>query len=285
VREYQNSPSEVTGFLREPAQKTNMNGTSDSSWNNTSSGALNVIQADPENEQSKTKQRGPRTTLQARYLLRFSILGDLRFISHRDTMRLFERALLRAKLPVQYSEGFNPHVRLSLPLPRSVGIAARNEVLIFGAKAEFDSEEALERMRQQSPVGLDIRSLAPLEAAKPPQPVRAVYELDLASDSNESDRPDSIALSRAVEELRRSETWPIERATGGNPNSGRREIDLRAGIEDIDLQENRLRMILHVRQTGSPKPAEVLNVLGLPAEHWTHRLTRMRIDFSPPLPD
>ncbi len=261
------------------------NGTSDSSWNDTRPGALNVIQADPENEQSKTKQRGPRTTLQARYLLRFSILGDLRFISHRDTMRLFERALLRARLPVQYSEGFNPRVRLSLPLPRSVGIAARNEVLIFGAKAEIDSDEALERMRLQSPAGMDIRSLAPLEAQKPPQPVRAVYELDLASDSQESDRPDSIALTRAVEELRRSEAWPIERASSGRPNSGRREIDLRAGIEDIDLQETRLRMILHVRQTGSPRPAEILTALGLSAEHWTHRLTRMRVDFSPLLPD
>lgn len=69
-------------------------------------------------EQQRTKVR-----------LRFSKLGKVRFTSHRDTARIWERALRRAALPVSYSEGFSPHPRLSFGLALSTGHESLGEYL------------------------------------------------------------------------------------------------------------------------------------------------------------
>ncbi|MBN2271219.1 MAG: DUF2344 domain-containing protein, partial [Sedimentisphaerales bacterium] len=62
-------------------------------------------------------------------LLKFRIWGNLRFLSHAETMKVFQRACARAGLDVAHTEGFNPRPRLSLPLPRSVGVESDEELL------------------------------------------------------------------------------------------------------------------------------------------------------------
>ena len=120
--------------------------------------------------------------MRLRYLLRFAIGGDLRFISHRDTIRLFERVLVRAGLPVRYSEGFNPRLRLWLPLPRSLGTSADDEVLMIEATEKLKTEEALARLQDRSPIGLQVRSLQLMESSARPRPMRAYYELPLGQE-------------------------------------------------------------------------------------------------------
>ena len=53
----------------------------------------------------------------------------MRFLSHAETMRLFQRACVRAGVKVAYSQGYNPHQRMSLVLPRSVGVESDDELL------------------------------------------------------------------------------------------------------------------------------------------------------------
>ena len=52
-----------------------------------------------------------------------------RYISHLDLMRTFQRAFLRAGIPIKHTEGFNPHAFVSIPLPLSVGYSSACEVL------------------------------------------------------------------------------------------------------------------------------------------------------------
>ena len=59
--------------------------------------------------------------MNSRYRIRFSKLGKIRFTSHRDVARMWERALRRATLPVAYTEGFSPHPKLSFGLALSTG--------------------------------------------------------------------------------------------------------------------------------------------------------------------
>ena len=63
-------------------------------------------------------------------VVKFRISGSLSYLSHRETMTMFDRALVRAQVKLKYSEGFNPRPKLSLPLPRSVGIASDAELLV-----------------------------------------------------------------------------------------------------------------------------------------------------------
>ncbi len=70
-------------------------------------------------------------TTDATAVVRFAIGGLLRFLSHAETLRVFQRACARAYVPVKFTEGFNPHPKLSLPLPRPVGVASDDELLVL----------------------------------------------------------------------------------------------------------------------------------------------------------
>ena len=62
----------------------------------------------------------------------FKKTGRAIFISHLDVMRLMQRTFKRAKLPVWFSKGYNPHVYLMFPLPLSLGVSSECEVMDFG---------------------------------------------------------------------------------------------------------------------------------------------------------
>ena len=62
-------------------------------------------------------------------VIRFRVRVDMRYLSHAETMRMFQRALVRAGVKVSYSQGFNPHLKMSLVLPRSMGVESDDEIL------------------------------------------------------------------------------------------------------------------------------------------------------------
>ena len=86
-------------------------------------------------------------------LLRLAIEGDLRFISHRDTVRMLQRALARAALPVTYSPGFNPRMKLSLLVPRPVGMATEADLALMQLAEPLAAEEIQARLAPQMPKG------------------------------------------------------------------------------------------------------------------------------------
>lgn len=99
-------------------------------------------------EAKKNLLRAPETgdiVTDATAVVRFAVRGWLRFLSHAETVRVFERGCARARVPVKYTQGFNPHAKLSLPLPRPVGVASDDELLIlrlFDAQGFPLAEEA-----------------------------------------------------------------------------------------------------------------------------------------------
>jgi radical SAM-linked protein len=95
-----------------------------------------------------------------RVRLRYAKRGRLRFISHRDFSRAFERALVRARVPVAYSSGFNPHPRISYAGAAPTGAASEAEYLEVGLAEEMDPEELRQVLDQALPTDLDV-----LEAA------------------------------------------------------------------------------------------------------------------------
>ena len=86
----------------------------------------------------------------------FSIRGDLRFLSHTETVNMFIRAFARSGLQVAHSKGFNPRMKLSVAVPRSVGIEADNELLnvsVLQAPDRVDIEIIKQGLRDQFPKG------------------------------------------------------------------------------------------------------------------------------------
>jgi len=237
-----------------------------------------------------------------RLRLGFRVVGDQRFLSHLDTMRLWERALRRAGLPLRMSEGFNPRPRISLPEPRSVGVASDAEILEFELADWVSPDAILAGLSRQVPEGIRIASLdlvrpsdkarpaavvyvadssSPAEAAgglqragPPAPPLRAVWPADLA---------DRIARLLAADRL----AVVRHRPTGDKP------LDARPFIESLELQGTGsrepgtgrsepqpsepgsrtpnpavqvIRMVLRTGPKGTVRPDEILRLLGLDAE-------------------
>ena len=64
-----------------------------------------------------------------RLMVAFEKGPEIRFIGHLDLMRTMQRALRRSGLPLSFSKGFNPHIRLSFAVPLSVGVVGENELM------------------------------------------------------------------------------------------------------------------------------------------------------------
>ena len=88
--------------------------------------------------------------------LRYAKRGRLRFSSHRDFQRAFERALRRANVPMAYSAGFRPHPKISYANAAPTGVASEAEYIEIGLAAEFDVEQLRAAVDEAMPPGLDI---------------------------------------------------------------------------------------------------------------------------------
>ncbi len=106
-----------------------------------------------------------------RLRIRFSKLGKVRFTSHRDTARIWERALRRAELPVAYSEGFSPRPRLSFGLALSTGHESLGEYLDVDLRPLEGSSTDLEvvhaRLDPALPAGFAVQGATVVEPGTP----------------------------------------------------------------------------------------------------------------------
>ena len=91
-----------------------------------------------------------------RLRVRYAKRGRLRFTSHRDFSRAFERAVFRARLPMAYSSGFNPHPRISYAGAAPTGSASEAEYLELAMAEVVDPASVHAALDQAMPDGLDI---------------------------------------------------------------------------------------------------------------------------------
>jgi radical SAM-linked protein len=81
---------------------------------------------------------------------------EVKYISHRDLMRAFQRAIRRADLPISYSQGFNPHMKVSWGQALKVGATADAEEAILRFESWLKPEEVKLRLNKELPRGLAI---------------------------------------------------------------------------------------------------------------------------------
>src|SRR5689334_16338634 len=91
-----------------------------------------------------------------RLRFRYAKRGRLRFTSHRDFARAFERALRRADVPVAYSAGFTPHPKVSYLGAAPTGVASEAEYLELGLARPVDPEALRADLDRALPDGLDL---------------------------------------------------------------------------------------------------------------------------------
>jgi len=191
-------------------------------------------------------------------VIRFSIEGNLRYVSHKETMSIFQRALVRCGVNICYSGGFNPRCKLSLPLPRSVGVESDDELLCVIVSGELGDEELQSRISSQMPEGCNIFKIELLEGRHVFRPDRAVYEFALSEGISGSMADNLQTVRRA---LGGAGELFVERF-GGAGKSVRR-IDVSVYIESVECEQNVLTVKCAVTPKGSVRVDEILQLLGI----------------------
>ena len=110
--------------------------------------------------------RGTQGTQVFRHRVTFAKTGDARFLSHRNTMDVFERAIRAAGLPARYSEGFNPHMKLSMGPALPLGLESLHEVFDVEGRSPFP-DDAAASIGAKLPAGIAVLEVRQLSAGEP----------------------------------------------------------------------------------------------------------------------
>lgn len=102
-----------------------------------------------------------------RAVIRFSKSENIKYISHLDVLRMFQRALKRAELPVSFSGGFHPHMLLSFALAAPVGVASQAEYAEVFLDQPISCRELAERLNRVLPGGCEVMEVFELDEKYP----------------------------------------------------------------------------------------------------------------------
>ena len=181
-----------------------------------------------------------------RIRLRYAKRGRLRFISHRDFSRAFERALVRARVPVAYSSGFNPHPRISYAGAAPTGAASEAEYLEVGLAEEMDPERFREVIDAALPADLDVLEAAVSAGGSLADRLEAsVWRVTVPG-------LDAGAAEDAVRRFLEATEVPVERMT----KKGLRTFDCRAAVVSLSTQ-------------AAPGSGDVCAILAMVLRHGT----------------
>ncbi len=213
-----------------------------------------------------------------RLRIRFSRGEEIKFISHLDIMRLWERALRRAQIPLAYSEGFSPHPRLSLAAPLPVGVTSEAELMDVFIIKLVSPHWFTGTMSQQLPPGIEILGvyqIALTMSSLQSQVCYAEYRVEVETDKRPEDIESAVSALLSAEHL----PWHHQRDTG------QRNYDLRALINDlwlIDWHNSHcvIGMRLRCDSGGSGRPEQVASALGFTTYPQSIHRTKLMLESS-----
>ena len=155
-----------------------------------------------------------------RMRVRYAKRGRLRFTSHRDFSRAFERALVRARIPMAYSSGFNPHPRISYAGASPTGAASEAEYLEIGLAERVEADRLAADLDDALPDGLDVMEVVEATSGSLGERLEVSrWRIDLPGSA-----PDDVAP--AVAAFLAATSVEVERMT----KKGMRAFDSRAAV-------------------------------------------------------
>jgi radical SAM-linked protein len=161
-----------------------------------------------------------------RLRVRYAKRGRLRFASHRDFQRAFERALRRAAVPMAYSAGFSPHPKVSYAGAAPTGAASEAEYLEIGVVERLDPDTVAKALDAALPPGLDVIEVVEARGGSLADRLTgASWRLELRG-------VDVATASAAVGQLLARDRVEVQRRT----KSGIRSFDVRTAIAALTVQ-------------------------------------------------
>lgn len=210
--------------------------------------------------------------------LNFSKTGRAIYISHLDINRMMTRAVKRARLPMWYTEGFNPHPYLTFALPLSLGQSSDCEYMDIRIEGEITNEEIKDRLNAVLPEGVKILSVAePVHDAKEIE--KALYFVKLIFTENEA----AALFAEKARELTEGEELLAEKSGKKGHRKIMKQINLIDFIYDIKFTtaENivNIQCVLAAGNTNNLNPTLLVETLekALGVEHEMKYIVRRKL--------
>jgi radical SAM-linked protein len=211
-----------------------------------------------------------------RLRLKFGRGEELKFLSHLDLMRLWERALRRAGLPLAYSEGFTPHPQIALAAPLLVGVTSDAELMDISLSRWISPQSFVAQLEKQLPRGITLLDVWPVGPNLPSlqSQVRFVeYRVELETEKGRQEVESALKSFLSTKEL----PWHHHRDTGD------RYYDLRVLVDDLRLIDCRdslcvLDMRLRCDEKGAGRPEQVTKALGFAKRPKSVHRTKLVLD-------
>ncbi len=196
--------------------------------------------------------------------IKYRIGGSLRYLSHAQMLRLFQRACVRAGINLQYSQGMNPHPKMSLPLPKTVAVESDDELLTIRTHIgdEIHNNQYLEQscticntikdsLSKQLPGGCELISVNIAGPTQSFQPSSATYIISVRRECIDQ------RLRTAIEQLSASESLVVRReafnqgSTNQKWDTGIKIVDVRPFLRSIELNGTDIIAVCEITSAGA----------------------------------
>lgn len=185
-------------------------------------------------------------------------------------MRMLERALIRAGLPLVYTQGFNPHVKLSLPLPRPVGAATEADPVFFHLTENWPPAEIESKISRQLPTGARVAHVEHFHAGQRPELFAVRYEVPVPSISAHD-------LPQAIDRLILSDCTEIERQDVKGRAKGK--LNIRPLVKELSYQYESLEIVALVKDGRTLALKDLMRALDLPWQQLRHKVRRTKVEW------
>ena len=221
------------------------------------------------------RERRRRTGEQAasvRFRVRYEKGTAVRFLSHLDLVRAFARAAAASGLPIQFTQGFNPHPKIAYGPPLPVGATGEAEYIDVELRSPVDPNEVADRLGRGLPEGARILSVRRAQSRRSAAAEAAAAEYVIRDVPGLAGEP--------AEEVRRRLGELAEVCEASVPRGDRTKVirpsEQIVEIELLDESPPAVRVVLAIGEEGAMRPLDVVRLLSSsgeaePALAWIHR--------------
>ena len=206
--------------------------------------------------------------------IKFTKEASVKYLGHLDIMRFFQRCFNRAGVKMIYSEGFNPHQKMSFAMPLGLGIESRGEYLDCEIADGQDLEDVKDQMNQVSGDGFHILSVRELKenACKVMAAVRyASYQIVFDPAIAEE------KIDQSIKELKSRRSYMVHKKT----KKKEQDVDILTQIMQLSYQDKKMDLTLRAGGDQNMKAETVANVLFdlMGIDYQREKITIMRLEL------
>lgn len=197
------------------------------------------------------EQQDLREVFVLKLRIKFAKTGVMQYIGHLDLMRYFQKAVTRAKIPVAYSAGFNPHQIMSFAAPLGLGITSEGEYFDLDTTEDVNTDELVKNLDACMVDGVKVLSATVLaDDAKPSMSIVSACDYVITPKDNSVD----LAVFKAWDE---EEEYLMLKKTKKSENT----IDIKPLIYKLEVADGCIKTRLASGSVANLKPVEMMNVL------------------------